>query len=61
MDYQKIMCEYCKKCTKLNIQVKVQETTYKTCSDIVITKCTNFSPKYHFDKMSNDHNDVAHF
>lgn len=61
MDYQKIMCEFCKECKGIELNQKIQKTADKNCSNVLITKCINYCPKYHYDTESNRPKYIALF
>ena len=46
MEYQEIMCEFCKKCTEFKINKKVVKLPNESIT--VIVKCENFQPKFNF-------------
>lgn len=48
MDYQKIMCEFCKKCTEYKLNKRVIKSGSFVSGNITITKCENFIPKLDF-------------
>ena len=54
MDYRRIMCEFCKECKEYKVNEKIVKSTDVRCGDVLIIKCDNFCPKYHFEDKSND-------
>ena len=46
MEYQKIMCEFCKKCLEYKLNSEVVKIPYE--SDMLVVKCENFQPKLTF-------------
>lgn len=58
MDYRKIMCGFCENCTEMKINQKVIKSTDCKCSDVLVIKCVNFCPKYHFKDKSNNNTEI---
>lgn len=61
MEYEKIMCKFCKECKQPRINERVIKTTDVRCSDTIVTKCENYCPKYNFEDKSNTTENIALF
>ena len=48
MDYQKIMCEFCKECTEFKMNIRIVKAHNTRETDTTIIKCENFQPKFNF-------------
>ena len=49
MDYQEIVCKFCKECIGIKLKEKVIKTESKVNSDTIAIRCENFYPKYEFE------------
>lgn len=47
MEYQKIMCEFCKKCLEYKLNSEVVKVPHE--NDMLVVKCENFQPKLKFE------------
>ncbi len=52
MGYREIICAFCRECKGELISQEIIRTTDKLNSDTIVTKCTNFCPKYNFGKSN---------
>ena len=50
MEYQKIMCEFCKKCKCFKMNTRVEKIKHE--NDVTIVKCENFQPKLKFESST---------
>lgn len=50
MEYQKIMCEFCKECKCFKMNTRVEKVKYE--NDVTIVKCENFQPKLKFESST---------
>ena len=49
MNYQEVMCQFCKECIGIKLTEKVIKSESKLNSDTIAIKCDNFYPKEEFE------------
>lgn len=49
MDYQNIMCKFCKECIGMKLTRKLIKTESKLNSDTIAIRCENYYPKDEFE------------
>lgn len=45
MNYQQIMCKFCKECIGINLKQQIIKSDNKLDSDTIVVRCTNYYSK----------------
>ena len=61
MDYQKIMCEFCKECSGSKITETIIRSTSIINGDMLLVRCENYCPKYDFEDKEQCKNKYCSF
>jgi len=49
MEYEKLVCKFCKECIGKKLNIKIIKSESKVNSDTIAIRCDNFYPKDEFE------------